>query len=918
MKASLKPLLILLFSVVAIPSRAAESTPLVLSGSWEVNSSTNVSEAGEQISTSDYHLSDKWMEAVVPGSLLDSYVKAGTYPDPYVGINNKVSFDQNGAVNGGMIPDASIPESVFTKPHWYRTLFTTPSDFSGKTVWLKFAGINWKATVFLNGKKLGEITGAFQRGIFNVTDLLQSGSNALAVRIDPPVVPGTPKNWGCGGDGIKFPSIGLTPATIYQTIGWNFTLLDGAHDRNMGILRDVSLYATGPVYIRDSFMSTEGVPTKEQANLNFKTILVNASDKEQTGTLSVAFADQKASQSVTLAPHESREVSMSWQKFPELVVKNPKLWWPAGFGDQSLYPMTVSFSPSSGTSTEVTKNFGIRSIENKPELGQSVYWVNGHKMFLAGGNWVQDIMQRQTAARDEAQIRMIRQAGFTWVRLWSGSGPVEDTFFDLCDQYGIMVWVESGLCSQVKMPNTDSFWCQTWLDNWADYILLLRHHPCVFNYVGCNEGSDRLPGMTEMVKKHDGTRGYSGNSQDIGQRGSPYCWENIDGYYDYTNIHTHGTGPLGLFGGFCDESGAPCLPVAESIKDFLPEAKRFPVDKEFCDYLDGGGFHRIYQMINEGCAEFGDLSKPDLAGRTGVDNYAFKGQLLNAMEYRAFGELWQREKFDKNGRFSTGWALWTVNNTHPQLCARIYDYSLEPTAGLYYMGRANKPLSLQYNYRASDVTAVNNTIEPITQRHTVIAEVRNLDWSLVWSKKTYIATEVIPIPAESSKIGVLFIPNTDHAQLDDVHFIHLQLLDGKNKVVDDTIYWRSKAGMLYGAEGDFSALNKMPTTQVKVTTGSEMKEGKRFVTVTLDNSSKQLAFFLRVKVLDPKTKDLVRPCFYSDNYFSIPPGESKEITVEYPTSLAESPIIGIEGWNIGTLELPISSSQETPKLPLKN
>ena len=897
--------------ILAVSVLLGNASPLVLNENWRLISSAKLADSGEKISSPDFAPDENWMDAVVPGTVLSTYVKAGVYPEPTVGLNNKVAFDKSGVVVGGQIPDASIPGSAFTVPFWYRTTFTVPPDFAGKTVWLKSSGINWRAAFFLNGKKLGGVTGVSRRGYFNVTDFIRPGSNVLAVQIDPLPTPGTPKSFGCGGDNINFPSIGLTPAAIYQTIGMDFTFVDGARDRNIGIIRNISLYAGASVDIRDSYMSTVGVPTSDRANLNFRTILINSADRKQTGKLTVKFAGQEISQSVTLAANETREVALDSEKFPQLLLKNPRLWWPSGRGEQFLYPLQVSFRDEAGATTEVMSHFGVRSIENKLELGQSVYWVNGHKMFLAGGNWVQDIMQRQTPARDEAQIRMIRDAGFTWIRLWSGSGPLDDSFFDLCDRYGIMLWVESGLISQVKIPKTDSNFCQVTLDNWADYVSRVRSHPCVFNYVACNEGND-IPHMDEIAKKYDGTRGYSGNSQDLGQRGAPYRWENIDGYYDYTTVHTHGTGTLGLFGGFCNESGAPCLPVAEVIREQIPGNKLEPLNKEIVDYLDGGGFHRMYQFITEGCGQFGDLTKPDLAGRTGVENFAFKGQLLNAMEYRALGELWLREKFDKSRRFSTGWGLWTVNTTHPELCARIYDYSLEATAGLYYMARANQPLSLQYNYRQNDVTVVNNTFEPVTKRHTVRVEVRNLDWSLKWSRETFVATDFLPIPEESSKIGVAFVPNKDQAAFDDVHFIRLQLLGEKNKIVDDTIYWRSKAGMLYGAEGDFSALNKMPKTQVKATTQSQTKDGKRFVTVSLENNSQQIAFFLRVKVLDAATKTLVRPCFYSDNYFSVPPGERKEITIECPATLGDKPpVIGLEGWNISTLELPVPATGTT-------
>ena len=885
------------------------ASSLVLKDNWQMISSANHAEAGEKISAPDYAPTGKWLPAVVPGTVLDSCVKAGLYPEPFVGLNNLIIPDAQGIFHG-KIPDASEPGSAFTVPFWYRTTFEIPADFRGKTIWLKFAGVNWRATVFLNGKELGKITGAYQRGIFNITDLVRPGSNGLAVGIDPMLNPGNPPPHfhGCGGDG----NIGFTPAAIYQTVGMDFSFIDGIRDRNMGIIRDVSVYASGAVDVRDPFMSTEGVPTESQANLNFKTVLVNSTNKMQKGLLKVQFAGQEVSQEVELAANETREVALGWKKFPNLTLKNPKLWWPAGRGEQFLYSMKVSFSSGAGAVTEIARNFGIRSIENKPELGQSVYWINGKKMYLAGGNWVQDIMQRQTPAREEAQIRMIRQAGFTWLRFWSGSGPMDDALFDLCDKYGIMAWVESGLIQQVKKPQTDPAWCKIILDNWRDYVLRVRSHPSVFNYVGCNEGPD-IPGMADIVAKYDGTRGYSGNSEDLGQRGCPYRWEDgVDGYYDSTTTHTHGAGPMGLFGGFDDESGAPCLPVAEVVKEMIPPDKLTPLDRNCVAYMDGGGFHRMYEFITQGCAQFGDLSQPDLAGRTGVENFGFKGQLLNAMVYRALGELWQREKFDKNGRFSTGWGLWTVNNTHPQLCARIYDYSLEPTSGLYYMAHANKPFSVQFDYRDNSVTAVNNTFN-IPKGMNVTAEIRGLDWSLQWSKRHVIAPD-IPFLPESSRRGVLYLPSKDQKKLDDVHFIHLQLSSGK-EILDDTIYWRSKEGMLYGADGDFSALKNMPGTQIKATTASEMKEGKRFVTVTLENSSKQIAFFLRIKVLDVKTKTLLRPCLYSDNYFSIPPGEKKEITIECPSTQGDKePLIGVEGWNIGTLELAVPDSKITPNI----
>lgn len=892
----------LLLKIFGLEARAEISMPqsILLNSNWTLRSSANFSGTGEQVSTSDYNNQSDWMKAVVPGTVLNSYVQAGIYPEPYYGINNKLYPDDP---SKNKIPDAQTVGSSFAVSHWFRTSFSPPNSFKGKTVWLKFEGINWRANIYVNGHAIGSMIGAYQRGIFDITKWIQPGVNGLAVKIDPLSSPGVQGHEGCGGNR----QIGLTPATIYQTMTWDFNYPDGVRDRNMGIIRDVELYATGAVDIRDPFMSTDGVPG-ERGNLEFKTFLINSTTKEQSGNLVLHFNDRDVSKPVILRPMETREIAMSYRDFPGLTVQHPKLWWPAGRGDQALYPLKVTFNNSSNETTELDTSFGIRSIENKPEKGQYVFWINGKKMFLSGGNWVQDALQRQTPEREEAQIRMIRQAGLNWIRFWSGSGPQDEALLNLCDKYGILTWAESGLCDQLDIPRNDSFFCQTVLANWGDYVYRLRPHPSLFNYVGTNEGPD-IAHMSDVAMQNDGTRPYAPSSQDFGQRGSPYRWLGINGLYDYTSTDLYGAGKMGLFGGFCDESGNPCLPTAETIREQIPADKVFPIDKEYADYQDGGGFHQMYKFITEGCAEYGNLNQPDMTGRSGVENYAFKGQLIDAMEYRADGELWQRNKWDENGRFSTGYALWTVNNTHPQLCSRLFSYNLEPNASLYYMAHANKALHVQFDYFQNDLSAVNNSFMPASHLK-VRAEVRNLDWSLQWSQEKGLAS----LPAETTKTKLLSIPTKNDVKFSDVHFVRVQLLDGNGVVLDDEIYWRSKADPKYGADGPFTALNQMPESQLKVASSTAVQDGKLIVTVKLTNATRELAFFTRLKVLDPSNQALVRPCFFSDNYFSVMPGETKVVTIECPVSGPAKPTVGVEGWNFGALRLASESEDVTPPL----
>ena len=608
------------------------------------------------------------MKARVPGTTLGAYVANGIFPEPTFDLNNKLYQDGQGHLRQGRIPDMSIPGSVFAQPHWWRTTFTVPASWKGRTVWLNLDGVNWSAEIFVNGRAVGTMKGAFKRGIFNITSRLAGGTNVLAVKIIPPPFPGAPKATGCGGDR----TFGLTPATIYQTVGWDFTFVDGIRDRNTGVYRDVFLTATGPVRIANPFMSTVGVPG-DSATLTFRTWLVNVSEAPQKGVLSLAFEGGGASAEVELAAHESREIFIDHTNCPGLVLNKPRLWWPNGRGRPELYDLAVTFAVGGSLSDAVKTDFGVRSIEHDTSYhGQNTWKVNGKRLFMPGGDWVQDALLRQSPRRYEAEVRMIAQAGLTWLRIWSGSGLEREELFDACDRQGILVWVEAGLTRQTPVPrNKPEFpaYKDCVFDNWADTVRRFRGHPCVFYWCGCNEDGD-IDGMKEVAAMNDGTRDYQPNSVDFGQRGSPYTFQGMSCLYDYTGKDIWGCGPLGIFGGFCDESANPNLPNVECLREQMPAAKLWPIDEETFRYQDGG-FHNTLGFVQKGCAQYGSFAVPDMAGRVGADNYAFKGQMVGAMQYRADGELWQRNKWEATGKWSTGYALWTVNTTHPQVVSRF-------------------------------------------------------------------------------------------------------------------------------------------------------------------------------------------------------------------------------------------------------
>jgi len=183
-----------------------------------------VADNAEHISTFGFQEKD-WMPAVVPGTVLNSLVYNKVYPEPYFGLNNKITSN--------LIPDLNIVGLNFYT-YWLRTEFDLSKDeFEGKKSWLQVNGINYRAEIWLNGNMVGNIAGMFYQDLIEISDYIVLGKkNVLAIKVLPVDVPGGPrkgtsKSWGAagefrnGGNG----EIGKN-VTMLMTVGWDFTFLD--------------------------------------------------------------------------------------------------------------------------------------------------------------------------------------------------------------------------------------------------------------------------------------------------------------------------------------------------------------------------------------------------------------------------------------------------------------------------------------------------------------------------------------------------------------------------------------------------------------------------------------------------------------------------------------------------------------------
>ncbi len=834
---------------------------------WKMRKAGDVTIKSEDISKVGFDEKD-WLPAIVPGTVLNSLVYNKVYPEPYFGINNRIKSKQ--------IPDiAEVGRDFYT--YWFRTEFDTPTDFEKKKVWLQVDGINYRAEIWLNGKMVGNIAGMFYQDFIDITDWVKvNGKNALAVKTIPVDVPGTAdrKSWGAtgeyrnGGNG----EIGYN-TTMLMTVGWDFTFQDGIRDRNTGIWKDISVFTTWKMALRHPFVKSE--LSKPSYNRSRQTVSVQVVNSNYGGEKCTVVGEIKGTgikfeKDVQLYRGEIKEVVFTPEAFPQLVIDNPRLWWPINKGKQEMYELELKvYQGKDQLKDTVRTRFGIREItsdQNTPDKSRQFY-VNGKPIFIRGTNWIPETMLRNSDERTYAELRYTAQSGVNLVRFWAGGITESDYFFQLCDELGILVWTEFWMTGDTKHVHD----VPLYMANVESTVKRIRNHPSLAYYVGSNESTD-VAGIREFLFKLDGTRGYQMQSECDGVHdGSPYKTVNPMRYYENT-ASDRGS----RVDGFNPEYGTPCLPTVEMLREMMPEKDLWPINKEVWDYMDGGGFHLMSSLYKDLVNQYGESKS--------IDEFAMKAQFVGAMGYRGIWEVWNYNKLNYGDRYCSGLLYWYHNSPARQVCGRMWDWSLEPTAALYYSQNALQPLHAQFDYLKNTVSVVNDYYKAFTG-YKVSAEVYDLDMKKVFGKEVAVS---LPEDGVANDVIKIDFP----ADITKVHFIKLKLFDEAGKEVSDSFYWRSTneykgpKTVTGPATAGFEDLKLLKPAKLDVEYKTKEKDGKFFIQVNLENTGQSLAFFTQLQWLDEKGSP-VRPSFYTDNFMCLLPGESKSVIIE--TDMAKLP-----------------------------
>lgn len=830
---------------------------------WRMARLSDVKGGGAEISSPDY-VATGWMEAIVPGTVLNTLVANGVYPEPYFGLNNKL---------GHGIPDLNAAGRDFYTA-WFRAEFKVPQSFDKKQIWLRSDGINYRSEIWINSQLAAVTAGMFSRPTVNITRLVKPGSNIIAVKVFPVDSPGStmPKSWGAanefhnGGNG----EIGRN-VTMLMCAGWDFTFMDGVRDRNAGIWREPVIFATPGVRLDSPFVRSKvNWPQGNEAEVTLSVELHNPGNGGASGELSAKISGvaETLKRQVKLYRGETRTETFT------VKIRNPRIWWPIFKGEQPLYRATFTFADRSNRD-EIATDFGIRNVtsdQNTPDKSR-LFYVNNRPFFVRGSNWIPDAMLRTDDAKLEAEIRYTAQSGINMLRLWGGGIVEREKFYELCDKYGILVWQEFWMTGDTRHPDDPS----VYLANVSDAVKQIRNHPSLAYYVASNE-STMISGTKELIESLDGTRGFQMQSECDGiHDGSPYKTVNPMRHYENT-ASDRGS----RVDGFNPEYGTPCLPTLECLREMMDEKDLWPINREVWDYHDGDGFNMIttdYKTMTEAYGKCGDIGQ-----------YARQAQAVGATCYRAIWEVWNANKLKYGKRWCSGVLFWYHNPCIRTTGGRMWDWSLEPTAALYYTQKALEPLHAQFDYLDNTVSVINDTRSDANLK--VSAELYDFNSKLVksWTGKP------IKVPAEGVADNALkleFPPN-----LTQVHFIKLVLSDVSGKAVSDNFYWRSNSkyeGRKTLTGPCASGFEDLGTKLAKTKLDIVKKVANGRISLSFRNSGDAVAFMTQIKIFGNDGK-LLRPTFMSDNFFSLLPGETKTVYVE-PRLMPSRPTLTVQAWN---------------------
>jgi exo-1,4-beta-D-glucosaminidase len=885
--------LVALFAVSArafadAPERANSKLPL--HSGWMLQSSCRVTATGGSISSAEFD-THGWHATTVPSTVVAALVADKTFRDPYFGENLR-SIPGAGYPIGENFSLLPMPkDSPFRCSWWYRTEFRLPDGYAGRHIWLNFLGINNRANIWVNGRRIAgaqDVAGAYRTYEFDITSRLNvDGVNVLAVE----TIAQTEKDLGI------------------NWVDWN----PAPPDKDMGLWREVYLRATGPVTIRHPQVVTHFPGGNlNRADLTVEAEVGNASANKVAGTLLATIEAIVLRQPVELMPGETRLIRLTPDKFPELGVQNPKLWWPRQMGVASLHALQVRFLLGNDASDSETIRFGIREVTSQLDArGHRLFRVNGKPILIRGGGWAPDMLLRESPARLRQEFRYLQEMNLNAIRL---EGKMEtDDFFTLADEQGVLIMAGWSCCDYWEQwPRWKGSDLAIASASLRSQILRLRSHPSML--VWLNASDNPPPASVErayvrVLEQTDWPNPYLSSASKSATTVTEPSGVKMTGPYDYVppDYWLVDAGRFGGAYGFNTEaSPGPAIPPLGSLRRMLSASDIHPDDRVWNYHAGLEGFKDL--------SHFEGAMKAIYGAPRGLDDYELKSQAMAYDGERAMFESYSRNKYS-----STGIIQWMLNNAWPSLIWHLYDYYLQPAGGYFGTKKGCEPLHAQYSYDDRSVAVVNSTYDDAPGL-TVRAKLYDLDLRERFSGRREASV------AADGVARVLTVPQEAFSPRSPVYFVALTLESGGGQVLSNNFYWLSAKKNAYAWEKttyqstpvasyeDFTPLQALPKAGMMKTSARVDQESEGpVVRVRLENPSEHLAFQVRLGIKRRNEGTEILPVLWNDNYIELLPKESREITARFLAADAfeQGAELSVSGWNIEPASLLLGEPGNT-------
>lgn len=596
----------------------------------------------------------------IPKSLYFSLYEAGILPHPYEGVNSKLYH--------------WVDEKVW----YYRKKFMLDkADFKGNA-FLSFDGVAYYCRVWINGQLLGEHEGMFGGPVYDIVDFLNlNGENEITVEVkacnygikdsfDPrnelgdntQIVP-----WNIARDSISstgdFIVMGIwnrvrldfvkklhisRPYMYTKSINENFAELFLEFEIADGQVQELKPYFG---YNDDCYSYTFAFDTGLTGEKQDREVEIRIRLKEPD-TNKTAYESRDSVKLTDFAKSLMKSEYYELQFFSkEIKIENPRLWFPQGLGDPFLYKIEIEMYCDGVLCDNHEFMTGIRTFESCRTAGEKhrTRWenfrfsVNGQDFFLKGMNWAQiDYLYDINPDEYEWTLTLAKNAGIQLLRVWSGGGmPETDTFYDLCDKLGIMVWQDHMIANTAA---TQSF-PQDVLESQEAYnIYRIRNHPSLVLHCGGNEfnpySTNNAAGMfviDRTVRTLDPSRSFHYTTPD---KGSAHIYRDMDPTW-YRHIYKQLP--------FLAESGIHSFPNFRTIKKLINEkestgilpdlsseefGRNFPeLINHFTEYIPA----RIPRMLARASQiiDLNEYTLEDICEATQVQAYEFYQLMIQSM-----------------------------------------------------------------------------------------------------------------------------------------------------------------------------------------------------------------------------------------------------------------------------------------------